>query len=105
MSKTNKGCRNKFLNWKEALESKGLKVNLGKTKLMVSGGITKNGMSKSKVDSLRAKAKSAWCVQCGKLIYGRCAGVKRMTPKISRNFTCEKCEENIAKTVEQEEKL
>ena len=30
--------------------SKGLKVNLGKTKVVVCGSITKDGMSKSKVD-------------------------------------------------------
>ena len=35
---------------KKAFESKGLKDNLGKTKVMVSRGITKDGMSKSKVD-------------------------------------------------------
>ena len=44
------GLMNKFLKWKEAFESKGLKVNLVKTKVMVSGGITKDGMSNSKVD-------------------------------------------------------
>ena len=37
------------MKWKEAFESKDLKVNLGKTKVMVSSGITKDGMSKSKV--------------------------------------------------------
>ena len=31
MCETVEGLRNKFLEWKEALESKGLKVNLGKT--------------------------------------------------------------------------
>ena len=40
------------------------KLTLGKTKVMVSGGFTKDGMSKSKVDpcgvcGLRAKANSA----------------------------------------------
>ena len=64
MTETIKGLRNKFIKWKEAFESKGLKVNLGKTKVMVCGGITKDGMSKSKVDpcwvcSLRVKANSA----------------------------------------------
>ena len=34
------GLRYKFIKWKEAFESKGLKVNLGKTKVMVSSGIT-----------------------------------------------------------------
>ena len=42
--------QDKFLKWKEAFESKGLKDNHGKTKVIVSGGITKDGMSKSKVD-------------------------------------------------------
>ena len=87
MSETVKGFRNKFLNWK-AFESKGLIVNLGKTKVMVSGGITKDGMSKSKVDpcrvySRRAKANSVLCAQCGKGIHSRCAGVNRVTPKYS----------------------
>ena len=50
MSEKNKGLRNKFLRWKDAFESKGLKVYLGKTKVMVSSGIIKDGMSMSKVD-------------------------------------------------------
>ena len=40
MSETIEGLRNKFLKWKEAFESKGLMVNLEKTKVMVSGSIT-----------------------------------------------------------------
>ena len=35
MSETIEGLRNTLLKWKEAFESKGLKVNLGKTKVMV----------------------------------------------------------------------
>ena len=35
MSETIDGLRDKFLKWKETFESKGLKVNLGKTKVMV----------------------------------------------------------------------
>ena len=50
MCETIGGLRNKFIKWKEAFESKGLKVNHGKAKLVVCGGITKDGMSKSKVD-------------------------------------------------------
>ena len=86
MCETIEGLRNKFLKWKEAFESKGLKVNLGKTKVMVCGGNTKDGMSKSKVDpcgacSLRAKANSVLFLQCGECIHSRCAGMKRLTPK------------------------
>ena len=81
------GLGNKFLKWKEAFQIKGLKVDLGKAKVMVCGGITNDEMSKSKVDhcgdcSLREKANSVLCLHCGKWIHGRCAGVKRVTPKL-----------------------
>ena len=76
MSETIVGHRNEFLKWKEAFESKGLRVNLGKTNVMVSGSITtKDGMSESKVDpcrvcSLRANTNLVLCVHCGKWIHG-----------------------------------
>ena len=55
---------------------------------MVCGGITKGGLSKSKVDpcrvcNLREKVNSVLCFQCGNLTHGRCAGMKRVTPKFS----------------------
>ena len=67
-------------------------------------------MSKSKVDpcgvcSLRAKANSVLCLQCGELVHSRCDGVKRATPKYSRNITRKKCEGNIGEAVKQEVKL
>ena len=37
MSEMMEGLREKFWRWKEAFESKGLMVNLGKTKVLVSG--------------------------------------------------------------------
>ena len=71
MSMVIEGLSNRFIEWKEVLESIGLKVSLGKTKLMVSSSITKDGLSKSRVDPcgvccLRVKTKSVLCLQCGK---------------------------------------
>ena len=68
--------------------SKSLKVSLGKTKVIVCGDITKDVMSKSKVEpcgvcNLRVMVNSVLCLHCGKLIHGRCASVKRVTPKFS----------------------
>ena len=73
------GFRDVFLKWKEAFVSKGLKVNLGMIKVVVSG-ITQVGLSKSKVDqyevcSLRVKANSVLCAQCCRCIHGKCADV------------------------------
>ena len=108
MSETIEGLSNKFFKWKEAFESKGLLVNLGKTKVIVSASITKYGLSKSKVHPcvvciLRVKANSVLFVHCGKWIHDRCAGVKRVTAKFSGNFVCRKCVWSIRK--EEEEKL
>ena len=76
---------------KEAFESKSLKVNLGKTKVMVSSGVTKDGLSKSKVDpcgvcSLKVKDYSVLCEPCGKWIHGICTGGKRVTQKFFKEF-------------------
>ena len=78
MSETTEELRNKFLKRKEVFKSKGLKVNLGKTKVMVSCGIAKNGLTKSEVDpcdvcSFRVMANSVLCVQCSNWIRDRCA--------------------------------
>ena len=51
---TIEGLRSKFLKWKEASESKGCKVDLWRTTVMVSGSITKVGLSKRNVDPCAA---------------------------------------------------
>ena len=56
MSETIKELRKNFLKLKTPFESKGLKVNHGKIKMMVSGRITKNGLIKRNVDP-------CWCLQ------------------------------------------
>ena len=66
MSETIEGLRNKFLKWKEAFESNGMKVKKLKTKKIVSSSITKDGLSKRKIDPdrfcrLRLKANSVLC--------------------------------------------
>ena len=78
-SKTMEGLREKFWKWKLAFQSKGLKVNLGKTKVVVSGA--EGEMSVSKIDPCgicgkRVMANSALCVKCRKWIHGGCVKVK-----------------------------
>jgi len=79
MSETMEGLREKFWKWKEVFESKELKVNLGKTKAMVSG--TDDELSAGKVDPCgvcgkRVMANSVLCTNCGKWIHGRFAKMK-----------------------------
>ena len=60
-----------------------MRVNIWEAKVMVSGGIKANGLSKSKdypygVCSLRGTANSDLFAQCGKWIERRYVGVKRL---------------------------
>ena len=97
-SETMEGLREKFWKWKDAFESKGLKVNLGKTKVLVSGA--EGEKSVSKIDPCgicgkRVMANSVLCVKCGKWIHGRCAKVKRVTARLGRDFVCGRCNNQV----------
>ena len=107
-SETMEGLREKFWKWKEAFESKGLTVSLGKTKVVVSGAEGK--MSVSKIDpggicGKRVMANSVLCVKCGKWIHGRCVKVKRVTPRLGRDFVCGRCKKQVDGLVKPVEEL
>ena len=79
MSESIENLKEKFLKWKEAFESKGLKMNLKKTKVMVSW--SKGKVLKSKVDPCakcgkRVMANLMMCTKCGEWVHGRCAKIK-----------------------------
>ena len=69
--------------WREAVESKRIRINLGKTKLIVSGmeidlcGVC--GMSHSML-----------CTVCGKWVHARCKD-KKVTVYFDEDFVCKKC--------------
>ena len=70
VSQTIEKLRKTSIKLTQAFESKSLKVDIRKTKVMVSGGSRKDGITKSKVNtcgicSLRVKANSVLCAQCG----------------------------------------
>ena len=106
MSETMEGLRKKLWKWKETFESKGLQVNLGKTKVVASGA--EGEVAVSKVDPCgicgkRVMANSVLCVKCGKWIHGRCPKVKRVTSRLGRDFVCGRCKkqaDGLAEPVE-----
>ena len=91
MNENIENLNEKFLKWKEAFESKELKVKLKKTKVMVSG--SKGEVLKSKVDPCakcgkRVMANSMMYTKCGKWVHGRCAKMKRVTLTLAKGFVC-----------------
>ena len=94
MSEDMEDLKERFWNWKDALESKGLKVNTRKTKLIVSG--SEGELYKSKTDlcevcGRRVMANSVLCTKCGNWVHGKCAKIKRATARLAMHFVCSKC--------------
>ena len=94
MSESIENLKEKFLKWKEAFRSKRLKVNLKKTKAMVSG--SKGEVLKSKVDPCakcdkRVMANSVMWTKSGKWVHRRCAKMKTVTSTLAKGFVCELC--------------
>ena len=89
MSEDIENLKEKSLKWKEAFESKGLKVNLKKTKVITSG--SKGEVLKSKVNPCakcgkRVMANSVMFTKCGKWIRGRCTKMKNVTSILAKSF-------------------
>jgi len=83
-----------------------MKINLLKTKVMVSGSVPE--VAKSKIDPCgmcgkRVMTNSVLCTVCGKWIHGRCAKVKRVTTSLATSFVCGKCKNNIERIVDRDE--
>ena len=78
ISKSIKNMREKLLQKKQAFESKGLKVNLRKTKVMISG--LKGEILKSKLDPFAvcdiSDAKFSLRTNCSETVHNRCAEMK-----------------------------
>ena len=95
MAETMEVLEAQFIRWKAAFERKGLKVNLGKTKIMDSGGGTGVAVL-AKIDPCgvcgkRAKVNCVRCKTCKKWVHAWCARVKKVSCEINGNFECRVC--------------
>ena len=95
MAETMEELEAQFIRWKAAFEGKGLKVNLGKTKVMESSGgrgvVVLAKIYPCGVCGKRAKVNCVRCKTCKKWIHGRYARVKRVSPRMNGNFECRVC--------------
>ena len=94
MAETMEELQMKFDRWKGAIEAKGMKVNMGKTKVMVcgeGGEIEVSRVDPCGVCDKRVKANSVLCVGCSKWVHKRCSGVKGALKKVEGVFRCKRC--------------
>ena len=85
----------KYVRWKEALESKGLKVSVGKTKAMRTG-LKKLTEALSAIDPCaicgkRVMRNSIQCTLCQLWIHKRCSGVRSSLTNVV-NYVCGRCD-------------
>ena len=100
----------KNYTWKSALESKGLKVSLVKTKVMVSviGQISINPSSKKDpcgICGRKTMLNAVLWKSCGNWIQGICAKIKRLTNTFAIDLKCRKCKGCHENIDDQKEKL
>ena len=85
-----------FHLWRTALERRGLKINIDKTKILVSGkeGLTPlpSGKYPCGVCARGVGANSVLCTECGKWVHKRCSGLTNVLR--ARNYVCPACDQH-----------
>jgi len=94
VSETLVGLIEKLESWKSVMESKGLRVYLKKTKVMISGSeVGKNrdeGRYPCAVCRKRVSNNSICCKFCKLCVHERCSGIKGRL-KTDQEFKCKSC--------------
>jgi len=96
----------RFESWRRGLEAGGLKVNVQKTKVLVSGRdigkVTETGSFPCSVCCRGVGSNSIFCNSCRHWVHKRCSGIKgRLRP--DAQFQCKACNGNKSCSVPTEE--
>lgn len=92
----------KLKRWKEHLEAKGLRVNMGKTKVLISGknleSLTNSGKHPCSVCRKGVGSNSIFCEGCQFWVHNKCSGIKAKL-KADPSYRCKRCL-NLCRTVD-----
>ena len=87
-------CVRRLLTWKEAMEKKGLRVNAGKTKIMICGTgldlLQSSGEFPCTVCRTGVGSNSIFCNGCKHWVHKKCSGLKRL--KKDPDYRCTRCQ-------------
>ena len=86
-------CVRRLLIWKEAMEKKELRVNAGKTKVMICGTgldlLQSSGKYPCAVCRTGVGNNSIYCNGCKLWVHKKCSGLQRLTP--NPDYRCARC--------------
>ena len=87
-------CGRRLLTWKEAMEKKGLRVNAGKTKIMICGTgldlLQSSGEFPCAVCRTGVGSNSIFCNGSKHWVHNKCSGLKRL--KKDPDYRCTRCQ-------------
>ena len=87
-------CVRRLLTWKEAMEEKGLRVNAGKTKIIVCGMgldlLQSSGKFLCTICCTGVGSNSIFCNSCKHWVHKKCSGLKRLTK--DPDYRCTWCQ-------------
>ena len=88
---TKEEARQRFVAWRNALESKRLKVTISKTKVMrypQDGVLKEAAVDPCSVYGKRVGVNSIYCATCGYWVHGQCSGVRGSLTRVAQGFVC-----------------
>ena len=93
-AETEEGLKMKLNKWKTEMEAKGLRVNMGKTKIMVSGvnlqTLKDSGEYPCSVCRKGVGSNSIYCAGCSHWVHKKCSGVNGSL-KSNPDYRCSRC--------------
>ena len=94
IAKSLKELEDSYCSWKNSIESKGLRVNMKKTKVMISalnhGPSFQSGKHSCRVCFKGVRVSSILCTLCNHWVHKRCSGLKSKLAS-AINFKCKAC--------------
>ena len=88
--------------WKNNVENRGMRVNMNKTKVMISGERQKPLQKAPRwpcgVCGRGVGSNSIQCTSCHKWVHKKCSGIKGSMYKVMRSFICRGCSNPVIST-------
>jgi len=88
--------------WKSNVENRGMRVNMNKTKVMISGErqkpVQKSARWSCGVCGRGVGSQSIQCTSCHKWVHKKCSGIKGSMYKAMRSFICRGCSNPVIST-------
>jgi len=88
--------------WKDNMENRGMRVNMNKTKVMISGECQKPMQKAARwpcgVCSRGVGSNSIQCSSCQKWVHKKCSGINGSMYKVMKSFNCRGCSNPVIST-------